>query len=267
MGFKAKVATFLSLLMLILGNVAFLKIGDFSTNSPSDDAKANVAPTDSVIHSYLLAHPEVLREMSQKLAERDEVEQQDRFKEALPEVLGHLTAPDQLAASGNPNGDVTIVEFYDVECPFCKALTPDLDRLVKDDEYTRIVYRPFPILGEMSVTGAKAEIASEKQGLYEKFHAALMADKTPEHQLDQKHLFRLASLVGLDVTRLKRDMQNPEVMKRIEANKAEAAKLAISGTPGLVFLGPKNKENYMFSRSMRYDEMKAKLAELRLAAR
>jgi len=219
------------------------------------------------VHDYLLAHPEVLREMNSKLAEKDQVERQVRFKQALPEIREQFLAADQQAVSGNPKGDITIVEFYDVECPFCKALTPDLDRLVRDDQFIRIVYREFPILGEMSEVGAKAEIAAEKQGLYGKFHALLMADRTPEHQLSEARIFDLAASTGLDVARLKRDMLDPEVNKRIEANKAQAAKLTISGTPGLVFLGPGSDESYLSPGIMGADAMKAKLAELRLAAR
>src|SRR5579859_4773958 len=214
---------------------------------------------ENAIHEYLVAHPEMLREISVKLMEKDRADQEAQFEQALPEIRERLLAVDQQASSGNPKGDITIVEFYDVECPFCKALTPELDRLVKDDEYVRVVYREFPILGPASVVGARAEIAAEKQGLYGKLHAALMADRTPEHQLDEKHIFDLAGSVGLDVVRLKRDMEDPQIEKRIEANKADAAKLAISGTPGLIFLGPKNKENFMSSRGMGYDEMKAKL--------
>ena len=219
------------------------------------------------VHDYLLTHPEILKEMSAKLIEKDQADREAKFKQALPEIRGQFLLSDQQAMSGNPKGDITIVEFYDVECPFCKALTPELDRLVKDDGFVRVVYREFPILGPASVIGAKAEIAAEKQGLYGKLHAALMADHTPEHQLDEKHIFDLAGSAGLDVARLKRDMEDPEVAKRIEANEADAAKLAISGTPGLVFLGPQNKQNYMSARGMGYEEMKARLAELRLAAR
>lgn len=222
---------------------------------------------EETIHAYLLAHPEVLREMSAKLMEKDQSDRQVKFKQALPDIRDQLTAADQVASAGNPKGDVTIVEFYDVECPFCKALTPDLDQLVKDDGYIRIVYREYPILGEMSTVGARAEIAAEKQGLYEKFHAALMADRTAEHQLTEKHIFELAEAAGLNVARLKSDMADASVEARIAANKADAAKLAISGTPGLIFLGPQNKESFLSAGIMSYDQMKAKLAELRLAAR
>lgn len=227
----------------------------------------NRSDRDAAMHDYLIAHPELLREMSAKLMEKDRADRQTQFLRALPEFREGFLAADQQAVSGNPKGDITIVEFYDVECPFCKALTPELDRLVKDDQFVRVVYREFPILGPVSVIGAKAEIASEKQGLYEKFHAALMADPTAEHQLDEKHIVDLAGSVGINVTQLKRDMNAPEIDQRIAANKSDAEKLAISGTPGLIFLGPGNKKNYLSVQGMRYEEMKAKLAELRLAAR
>lgn len=235
-----------------LGEKAFFQ-------DPSDLEKA--------MHAYLIAHPEVLREMSAKLMEKDQTDRQVKFEQALPDIRDQLTAPDQQATAGNPKGDVTIVEFYDVECPYCKALAPDLERLVKDDEHIRVVYREYPILGEMSTVGARAEIAAEKQGLYEKFHTAMMADHTPEHQLTEKHIFDLAEAAGLNMARLKSDMADASVEARIAANKADAAKLAISGTPGLIFLGPQNKENYLSAGIMSYDQMKAKLAELRLAAR
>jgi protein-disulfide isomerase len=220
------------------------------------------ADFDKAVHDYLLGHPEVLREMNQKLQEQDAAQRQKQMKAALTEVRDGLIAAVGEPAIGAVDADVTIVEFFDTECPFCKRIAPDLDRLAQADPHVRIVFRDFPILGVGSVIAAKAALASIQQNRYAEFHRALMADTTPEHQLDEKRVFAIAEALPLDLAKLKADMA-PALDQRIAANRALAAKLAITGTPGLIFLGRTPDDDYISPGVMSFEAMTARLALMR----
>ena len=153
-----------------------------------------------------------------------------------PGPIGSNTAgsgdADLNRVAGNPQGDVTVVEFFDYQCGYCKAVQADTQTLIKGDSKLRFVLKEFPILGPASVVASKAALASRGQGKYVEFHNALMAQRG---QLDEAVIMRLAKSVGLDTDRLKKDMDSPDVLKVIAANQALAEKLNIRGTPAFVF--------------------------------
>ncbi|MGE0419833.1 MAG: DsbA family protein, partial [Acetobacteraceae bacterium] len=154
-------------------------------------------------------------------------------KAAVANVKDRLvTASDQI--SGNPNGDVTIVEFFDVRCGYCKRLEPVLTRFVADDRNIRRVYKDLPILGPASVLGAKAVMAARKQNAYEKMRDALMKG-SPD--ITMASLQADAKRLGLDWERLARDMDDPAIRTQIDANMALAQALGIQGTPAMVIGG------------------------------
>jgi protein-disulfide isomerase len=191
------------------------------------------AVTDSVIHDYLTAHPEVLIEMSQALRQHQQAAQEERIKQGSAAVFADGTDP----VGGDPAGDVTIVEWFDGECPFCKRLAPEVRRLLDADPHIRIVYKEFPILGAGSTAAAQAAFAAMEQGKYEAFHNAIMADTTPEHQLALPRILEIAKSVGLDVTRLKADMPSPKIAAKIAADVSLARSLGITGTPTVLVGG------------------------------
>lgn len=219
------------------------------------DGEANL---DTAIHDYLVhRHPEVLMEASQALRQRQQAAQAAAAKQALAsnkDAIYHNTADPVV---GNPAGDVTVVEFFDAECPYCKMVAPDLARLYGADKGVRVVFKEDPILGPMSVTAAKAALAARKQGKYEAFHNALMWDKTPEHQLTEPHIFEIAQSVHLDLAELKRDMASPEIDAQIAANIALAHKLGITGTPGLII------GDQLVPGAIRFEALKQAVAEAR----
>jgi protein-disulfide isomerase len=202
---------------------------------PTGGCKPPAEITDDAIHDYLVVrHPEVLREMSQALRDRQQATQAAQAREALA-ANGNAVYRDAAdPVVGNPDGDVTVVEFFDFECPFCKRLAPELKRLYAGDAGVRVVYKQFPILGPVSVAAAKAALASAKQGRYEAFHDALMADQTPEHQLTEQHLLEVASSVQLDIAKLQADMASSEIEAKIAATTALARQIGLSGTPGVI---------------------------------
>ncbi|HIJ63148.1 MAG TPA: DsbA family protein [Rhodospirillaceae bacterium] len=191
------------------------------------DGDARRDQWDAAIHDYLLAHGDVVL---QSLQDHQKHQQAVRMDALRPALLADPTDP----VADAPGATVTVVEFFDNECPFCKKIAPDLARLMAENRDVRIVYKEYPILGPGSQIAARAAMASMKQGKYDPFHAALMADATPEHQLAEPRVMEIAKGVGLDVTRLKADMAAPEIAAKIAGNGGLARQLGITGTPGLI---------------------------------
>lgn len=181
---------------------------------------------DQAVHDYLLRHPEVLMEMTQKL--------QSMVGEAgFAQHSAELARDARDPVGGNPKGDITIVEFFDNQCPICKDFQPTLEQLVTSDKGIRVVYKEFPILGPASQAAAKVAIASMSQGKYEVFHAALMKDGTAENQLTEKHIYEIAESVGLDVAKLKEAVMKSSVQDALTRNTTLAEQLHINATPTL----------------------------------
>lgn len=132
---------------------------------------------------------------------------------------------------GNPRGDVTVIEFFDYACPYCKAADPRLQKLLKDDKGVKLVLKEFPILTPESIVATRAALASVKQGKYEQFHNALMGFRG---RLQNEVIFDTAKSVGLDVDRLRKDMDAPDVADQIIANFNLARALRIFETPNFI---------------------------------
>jgi protein-disulfide isomerase len=132
---------------------------------------------------------------------------------------------------GNAQGNVTMVEFFDYNCPYCRQVAPIMAQAAADDPQLKIVYKEFPILGPDSVFAAKAALAAERQGKYAAFHKALFGTGT---RVTQAVVLKVAAEAGLDMTRLKADMQKPDIQASIDRNVGLAQALKINGTPGFV---------------------------------
>lgn len=132
---------------------------------------------------------------------------------------------------GNPKGDVTIVEFFDYACPFCKALQPRLEAFLARDQNVRLVLKEYPILTPASVIATKAALASQRQGRYGQFHLALMH---LEGSLDEAGIMAAAKSAGLDIPKLRADMASRDVAAAIKANLDLAKVLHVAGTPTVI---------------------------------
>ena len=132
---------------------------------------------------------------------------------------------------GNPDGDVTVVEFFDYNCPYCRRAKPEMEALLAADPNVRVVYREWPILGDGSVFAARAALASRNQGKYEEFHWAMMQLK---ERAEEASILRTAEDIGLDVAQLRRDMNGPEIEEHIQTSMRLAQSLGFSGTPSFV---------------------------------
>jgi protein-disulfide isomerase len=212
------------LLPILMGASAQLRAE--STISP-----AQTETLEGMIHDYILKHPEVLVESLKKYQEQQQSEVTSRQKQAIAEMNAGLAANGAMLFAGNPKASVTIVEFFDYRCPYCKAVAPKIDALLKDDRDLRIVYMEFPILGPASLVASRAALAAQVQGKYLDFHNALMSH---QGKLDDDAIYAIAGSVGLDVDRLKTDMKSPAIDQTLERNADLAEKLDVTGTPAFV---------------------------------
>jgi protein-disulfide isomerase len=184
-----------------------------------------------LVRDYLVNHPEVLMEAIQALQEKQQAAEKDLRQKALAAHRRDLEQDPSSPVAGNPKGNVTVVEFFDYRCPYCKSVSDRLFDAVKADGNVRYVLKDFPILGPESVFAAKAALAAHKQGKYVEFHRALMAARGA---LDQSAVMALAKSVGLDVKRLRDEMDGRDVAETIDRTMKLAEALKIDGTPAFV---------------------------------
>jgi protein-disulfide isomerase len=182
------------------------------------------------MRNFILDNTKVLLEAVQRHEESQQAAQNDEVKTALIQYRKELLN-GQSPVSGNPSGDVTIVEFFDYNCPYCRKAGPILGEALAADKGLRIIFKEWPILGPGSEFAARAALASNAQGKHEPFHLALMTSPT---RVDETSTLEIASTVGLDVERLKRDMESEVVKAELQRNFALAEKLRITGTPAFV---------------------------------
>jgi protein-disulfide isomerase len=186
---------------------------------------------EGIIRDYLQKNPEALLDALQAAKDKMEGEAHDKASAALAARRHEVFDDPDAPVAGNPKGNASLVEFFDYRCPYCKQVEPSLDALLAEDRQLRFVYKEFPVLGPESVSAARAALAARKQDKYDAMHHALMALKG---QIDDAALFKVASSVGLDVDRLKRDMTAPDIDRMLKANVNLAGALDIRGTPGFV---------------------------------
>jgi protein-disulfide isomerase len=184
-----------------------------------------------VIRDYLLKNPEILREALQELERRETQAENAARKEALVAKAGSVFHGDGDLVAGNADGKVTMVEFFDYNCGYCRKAFPDVMKMIEGDKDLRVVMKEFPILGPGSAYAARAALASRKQGKYWEYHVALMSH---DGKIDESSADEIAASVGLDVGRLKADMESEEVNAVIKRNAGLAESLNIQGTPAFI---------------------------------
>ena len=189
---------------------------------------------DQAIEQYIRSHPEVIEQALQSLEVTRQEEERLRVVQAVATHQEELLRDPASPASGNLNGDVTVIEFFDYRCGYCKRVAGAVTQLQRDDPGVQVVYKDFPILGEASVFGARAALAAREQGKHQAFHEALLAS---DNELTKEEVFAIAQRVGLDVKKLDGDLQAPERQTALDRNRALAKLLGISGTPGFVIGG------------------------------
>ncbi len=187
-----------------------------------------------VIREALKADPSILREAVIALQADDTAREEADTKARLAKQHAALVADAADPVAGNPSGDVTLVEFYDPRCPYCRRVLPTIETLLKQDRGLRLVYKDIPVLGPASVLEARAILAAQKQGGYLKMQSALMTDPA---EPTEAMLRATAKSIGLDPARLVADMNSPSVSDKIKRNLELAHALKVDGTPIFVIGG------------------------------
>lgn len=191
----------------------------------SDDQKQAI---EALVRDFLVKNPEILIEMSTELERKQTAAAEETRNAVIKENAEAIYREDDGLVGGNPEGDVTIVEFADYNCPYCKRAFTQVSKLIQSDPKVRLVMKEFPIFGEQSIGAAKVAIAAAKQGKYFEVHSALMRAKG---RSDEASALRLAEGLGLDMEKLKSDMALPEVDKIIAHTRQLGEKLGVQGTP------------------------------------
>jgi protein-disulfide isomerase len=192
------------------------------------------AAMHGIIKDYLMKNPDVIQDALMEMDKRQkEGERQARLK-IIQDKSGPLFSAKHNVPFGNPNGDVTIIEFFDYNCGFCKRALGDLQKMVGEDKNLRVIVKDFPVLGPGSVEAATVALAAKQQLSPEKiwsFHQKLLSARG---QVARQQALDAAKEAGADMARLQRDMESPVVRTAMEENIQIADSLGLTGTPSYV---------------------------------
>ncbi len=240
-------------LALTLAFVGFFAASDPALAQDTAITDAERTKIETVLKDFLAKNPAVIVESLQKYQEQERANMDrqftDKFAGMRADILkaGHPTV-------GPETADVTIIEFYDYNCGYCKKAYDDVSKLVEGDKKLRFVFIEMPILSESSIEAAKWALAADKQGKFFEYHSALMKFTG---QKDKNKLKEIAAEVKMDVAKAEADAESKATLETIEKNLALARDLGISGTPGFIF------NDQLTPGYMGYDGMKDMIATLR----
>ncbi|MFN0217869.1 MAG: DsbA family protein [Hyphomicrobium sp.] len=181
-----------------------------------------------IVKEYLLANPDVMVDVQTALEAKLEKEQAEKLKAFMASNAKDIFRNPQSPVAGDPNGDITVVEFFDYNCGYCKRGLPEVQKLIQSDKKVRFVFKELPILSKGSEETAKIALAAKKQGKYWEFHQAMLTQKG---QANEASSIKAAEALGLDMSKLKTDMESKEIADELEADKELAKKMGINGTP------------------------------------
>ena len=184
-----------------------------------------------LVYEAIRENPDIVMEALSTLQKRQAAAEATNASDFLAAERDVIERDPNAPVLGNPEGDVTVVEFFDYNCPYCRRAAPEVDALIAKDRNIRLVYREWPILSEGSVFAAKAALAAREQGKYEEFHWALMG---MQGRAEEASVLRVAEEIGLDVEQLRADMDAPEVEEHIATSMRLTQALGFNGTPSFV---------------------------------
>jgi protein-disulfide isomerase len=213
-------------------SAAFLLAGPFRSSGEAADTSMFNDPQkrgiEQIVKDYLLANPQILMEVQSALEQKIASEEAERTKtlvsENAKEIYRHPDAP----VAGNPDGDITVVEFFDYNCGYCKRGFHNIRELIEKDKKVRVVFKELPILSKDSEDAAKIALAARAQGKYWELHQAMIESKG---RVTEASALEMAGKLGLDVAKLKADKDSEAVKGELARVEALARKMNISGTP------------------------------------
>jgi len=234
---------------------ALVAVPAAQAQSFSDPQRADI---ERIVREYLVAHPEVLQEAMAELEKRQTAAEAAKQQAGVKEHKEALFNSPHQVTIGNQQGDVTMVEFFDYNCGYCKRAMADMLELMKNDPNLRVVLKEYPVLGPGSIEAARVAVAvrmQDKTGKkYLEFHQKLLGGRG---QADKAHAVAVAKEIGLDVARLEKDMASDEVRTTLQENMRVADALGLNGTPSYV-IGPN-----VVVGALGYDVLKEKVETAR----
>jgi len=190
---------------------------------------------ERIIREYLIAHPEVLQDAMNELDKRQTAAQNEKHKSAIKQYSEALFSSPRQVVLGNPDGNVTFVEFFDYNCGYCKRAMDDMLALLKDDSNLKVVLKEFPVLGPGSMEAAQVAVAvrmQDKTGKkYLEFHQKMLGGRG---EANKARALTVAKDIGLDMARLDKDIASPEVKATLQESFKLAEALGLNGTPSYV---------------------------------
>ena len=181
-----------------------------------------------IIKDYLVKNPEVMFEVQSALEEKTQKEQEARLKAFMAENAKSIYRSPNSSVAGNPDGDITVVEFFDFNCGYCKHGLAEVQKLIAGDKNVRVVFKELPILSKGSEEAARAALAAKKQGKYWEFHQAMLSSKG---QANEASALKAAEGLGLDMNKFKADMAGDEVKNELTEDMKLAKNMGVNGTP------------------------------------
>jgi protein-disulfide isomerase len=190
---------------------------------------------ENIIKDYLINHPEVMQDVMAAMDKKQQEADAEKARTTIKDNNATLFNSPHQVVLGNPQGNVTMVEFFDYNCAFCKRALPDMLTLLKSDSEIKFVLKEFPVLGEGSVEAAHVAVAARMQDStgkkYIEFHQKLLGGRGPA---DKARALAVAKEVGFDMARIEKDMDSDEVKTTIDEDMKLAEELGVNGTPSYV---------------------------------
>lgn len=211
-------------------------VTEIRATSPSDGSTAFTDQQKddirNTVREYLIENPAVIVEALEALqGQQQQHSNRQTSNDALSANMDRLVNTRRDPSIGNPNATVTVIEFFDYQCPYCKRMAEDLAKLTEEDPDLRIVFKEFPVFGTESTLATRAALAAARQGKYQEFHLGVMGLRGAP---SERAVFRLANSLGLDEDRLRRDMESQEIESSIQANYRLAQEIGVRGTPAFI---------------------------------
>jgi len=221
-------------LVLLFAGAAFATMSALPA-AAQDFSTAQRGEIEKIIKEYLIRHPEVLQEAMAELEKKQQLAETEKARSAIKNHSDALFNSPRQVVLGNPQGDVTFVEFFDYNCGYCKRALTDMVEIMGKDPKLKVVLKEFPVLGPGSVEAAQVAVAvrmQDKTGKkYLEFHQKLLGGRG---QVDKAKALAAATDIGLDMARLDKDLKSDEIGKTLEESMKLAEALGLNGTPSYV---------------------------------
>jgi protein-disulfide isomerase len=245
----------LKIVGLFVAFITIIALSTFGLLKSSSSGGVTKDEVQEIVKEYIKSHPD---EIITSLTEHQQKSQENQDAEAQKNIETRKSALENDSNSpviGNPKGDVTIVEFFDYLCGYCKKVTPHLNQLVKEDPNLRVIFKEFPILSPVSQLAAQASLSVYKltPEKYFDFHNALMN----AHPTNKESILKVAGDLGLKTDEISKKMDSPEIAAMIDANRKLASEIGVRGTPAFTIGGK------FIPGAIELDQFKALIKEAR----